>query len=502
MAVDQELAGPRTYGNWIRPRSPGLAGLGTLGTVILFVGAIVAIFCFMAGQFTAGLIVLAATAVLVGLGAWRDKHGMSVLERTAERTAWWRRRGAKHSAYRSGVVSRHPWGTCQLPGILAKTNLVETGDATKARFAIIEAPAQATYTVVLGCAPDGTQLVDSQDVDRMVAAWGQFLAVLTGEPGIAAVSVTVESVPDTGLKLRARIENEIAPGAAPFAADVMRQVAATRPLGASRLQAFVAITWNAATRKGGRKRAAAEMAKELASRVPALVTSLETTGAGVVHCCTAQELCEMVRVAYDPAVGTLMEEAAMTGQTPIIRWSDAGPVAATERWDSYQHDSGISTTWMMTGAPRGLVQSGVLAALLAPHPAIWRKRVTLLYRPIDPALAAVLVEADRRDAEFAATATVRPSARDLTRVTAARATATEEAGGAGLVNFGLLATATWRPGDEPRDVVAAMDTLSAMSRIQLRPCYGMQQTAFAVGLPLGMQLEKFLSVSAEIGVRL
>ena len=37
----------------------------------------------------------------------------------------------------------------------------------------------------------------------------------------------------------------------------------------------------------------------------------------------------------------------------------------------------------MTQAPRGLVQSGVLARLLAPHRDIARKRVTLLYRPID-----------------------------------------------------------------------------------------------------------------------
>ena len=502
MTTENDPMEPRTYGNWIRPRSPGLAGLGTIGTVLLFIGAIVAIICFMRTSFAWGLGVLGATGLLLAMGVWKDKHGISVLERMGERMAWWRRSRGKHTWYRSGTVSRIPWGTCQLPGILARTTLRESDDAFGQRFAVIEAPSQSTYTAVLTCSPEGTQLVDGFDIDRRVAAWGQFLAIVGSEPGIAGLSVTIEGAPDTGMRLSKRVEDRISRDAPPFATDVIRQVVSMQPEGSSQVQAYVAITWNAATRKGGRRRDADTVTRELAARLPVLAQTLEMTGAGAVRNCTAQDICEFTRIAYDPAVASLIEEGVMTGQTAAIRWPDTGPAATEETWDTYRHDSGVSTTWMMTGAPRGLIQSGVLSALLTPNRKIWRKRVTLLFRPIDPAVAAVLVEADRREAEFAATSSVRPSARDITRVKAARATANEEAGGAGLVNFGLLATATWRPSDEARDVVAAMDSAAAISRVQLRPCYGMQQTAFAACLPLGMQLERFLSLSAEIGSKL
>ena len=54
----------------------------------------------------------------------------------------------------------------------------------------------------------------------------------------------------------------------------------------------------------------------------------------------------------------------------------------------------------MTQAPRGEVSSSVLQRLLRPHGDVDRKRVTLLYRPIDSARAARIVEQDKRNADF------------------------------------------------------------------------------------------------------
>src|SRR5690606_40762173 len=68
----------------------------------------------------------------------------------------------------------------------------------------------------------------------------------------------------------------------------------------------------------------------------------------------------------------------------------------------------------------------IFARLLAPHGDIARKRVTLLYRPIDAARAASIVEADLRAAEFRLTASDKPTARDAVATRAARATANEE----------------------------------------------------------------------------
>ena len=68
--------------------------------------------------------------------------------------------------------------------------------------------------------------------------------------------------------------------------------------------------------------------------------------------------------------------------------------------------------------------------------------MTLLYRPIDPARAAALVETDLNAAQFIASASHRPTARSIVATRSAQATANEEASGAGLVNFGMLVTAT------------------------------------------------------------
>jgi hypothetical protein len=53
----------------------------------------------------------------------------------------------------------------------------------------------------------------------------------------------------------------------------------------------------------------------------------------------------------------------------------------------------------MSQAPRGEVRENVLARLIAPHGDIARKRVTLLYRVIDPGEAARIVERDLHNAD-------------------------------------------------------------------------------------------------------
>ena len=205
----------------------------------------------------------------------------------------------------------------------------------------------------------------------------------------------------------------------------------------------------------------------------------------------------MVRVAYDPAAATLIEDAHAEGESPELSWAEVGPTAAEATWEGYRHDSAYSMTWAMTSAPRGNVQSGVLARLLMPHRDIARKRVTLLYRPIDPARAAALVEADLRAAEFRQTATSKPAARDMLAVRAAAATASEEASGAGLVNFGMLVTATVLDGQDGADARAAIDNLASGARLRLRPVYGSQDSAFAAALPLGLVLTKHVKIPAE-----
>ncbi|KAB1637909.1 SCO6880 family protein [Pseudoclavibacter terrae] len=492
----------RTYGNWRKPTSAGLLGLGSVGTALLLGGLVLVVVAVMISGIIAALIVATAIGVSLLLLVVRDAHGKNALSRIGARSGWALSRAKGEASYRSGPIGRVPWATYQLPGIAAPTRLSEHSDSHGRPFALLLTPAVGSYTVVFGTEPDGAALVDQEQIDSWVAEWGHWLSSLGDEQGIEAASVTIETAPDSGTRLRREVAMNIDPNAPAFARAVLEETVADYPEGSSTVKAFVALTFQSSLRTGARRRAPDEMARELAARLPGLTAGLQATGAGAAQPLTAQEVCEIVRVAYDPAVAVLIDEAHATGETPELSWSDVGPAAARASWGGYRHDSAYSTTWAMTVAPRGSVQSSVLARLLAPHRDIARKRVTLLYRPIDAARAAALVEADLSAAQFRQTSSSKPAARDTLAVRAAAATASEEASGAGLVNFGALVTATVLDAEHELDARAAVDNLAATARLRLRPVYGSQDSAFAAALPLGLVLSKHLRVPSELREKL
>lgn len=499
MAAAEASRGPRTYGNWQRPTSRGILGFGSVGTVLLLAATIAVVATFMVTSNLLDTVILAAVlgAVLLAV-LTKDAHGRNALARGGGRLAWWSARSGGTNVYRSGPLGRALWGTYQLPGIAAPTRLSEHQDSYGRRFALVHTPATGSFAVVIGTEPDGAALVDVEQVDVWVADWGHWLSNLGDEPGIEAASVTVETAPDSGTRLRREVAMNADPDAPAFAQAMLREVVTDYPTGSSTVKAYVTITFAARPRPGAAKRSAEEMGRELAARLPGLTGDLQATGAGAAHPLSAQELCEVIRIAYDPAAANLIDEAHAAGEIPELRWPDVGPSAAQASWSGYRHDSAYSSTWAMSSAPRGVVQSGVLARLLAPHRDIARKRVTIVYRPIDAAKAAALVEADLRTTEFRATSTSKPAARDSRAVRAAAATAAEEASGAGLVQFGMLITATVDDLRKAPDARAAVENLSATARLRVRPVYGSQDSAFAAALPLGLVLPKHVRVPAEL----
>ncbi|MGC5225143.1 SCO6880 family protein [Micromonospora sp. DT81.3] len=499
-AMHPQASGPaqRSYGNWTKPKTAGLLGLSALGTAILFVGAGFSVIVTMASNILNGVITAVIFGIFLLTVAAKNKHGQSLLQRATTRVGWMFTKARGAHIYRSGPLGRAEWGTAQLPGLAAGSRLTEWRDSYNRPFALVQVPSTSDYTVVIGTEPDGAALVDREQIDVWVAEWGAWLASLGDEPGIEAVSVTIETAPDSGTRLRREVTSRIDPTAPAFARELLHSLVDKYPAGSATIKAFVAITFNAAARTGGRKRTADEMGRELASRLPGITQSLSATGAGATRPIDAQELCEVIRIAYDPAAARLIDEANAAGEPPELYWPEVGPTAHQAGWDTYRHDSALSVTWMMSSAPRGNVPSSVLSRLLAPHRDVARKRVTLLYRPIDAAKAAALVEADVRAASFNLNSSNKPTARNMTAARAAAATAAEEASGAGLVNFGMLVTATVTDASQEADAKAAIDNLSATARIRLRVVHGSQDSAFAAALPLGLVLPKHLQVPAEL----
>ena len=99
----------------------------------------------------------------------------------------------------------------------------------------------------------------------------------------------------------------------------------------------------------------------------------------------AQRLCEIVHAAYNPGRRSCSRKRAPPASPPTCAGSDVGPERRRGRGDQATGTTGArSITWAMTPAPRGEVRENVLARLIAPHPDIARKRVTLLYRHDQP----------------------------------------------------------------------------------------------------------------------
>jgi hypothetical protein len=475
----------RTYGNWRKPTSPGIGSLGLAGTII-FLGGIALTVIAMMISLAAGVVMLVLVAAAVAPLFFRDRYGRTMLQRMTARLAWERGRAQGQHIYRSGPLSKIGMRSFRLPGLASAIAVHEATDGYGRPFGLIEVPATGHFSAVFECGADGAALVDPDQVDTWVAYWGAWLASLAHEPSLVAAAVSIESAPDPGTRLANEVRNQLKPTAPPLAQEVLQQIVRQYPPGSAQISARVCVTYSAMPHTGTRRRDRNEMAREIGTRLPGLCARLGMTGAGEARPMTERQIAEMVRVAYDPSVHSLIEASHDVGGSGLT-WADAGPVMAQESIGHYLHDSAASISWGMSDAPRGEVLSGVLTGLLAPHHDIARKRVTIHYRPHDPASSAQLVERDRRDAAFRLGGP-KPAARDMVNHAAAEQSAREEAKGAGLVRFAMLVTATVEsPADLPA-AAAAMDVLAPPARIQLRRMYGSQATAFAAALPIGIVL--------------
>lgn len=504
---------PRTYGNWRKPTSPGLPRLGLIGTVVALGGLVVVMFV----QLAAGLLPAAAAALvvlllLVPLG-YRNRSGRNGWQVLTANVMWAAGRRRRQHVYLSGLAGPFAFGTTRLPGLLAQSQLLAAQNSYGELFALIAVPAARHYTVVLRCDPEGSQLVDAETVDGWVSMHGRWLAALGHEPGLVACAVTIETAPDPGSRLAAEVSTLLVDGAPELSRKVLTEAVATYPTGSAAVSARVALTFTA-TRPGAqereglglrrrttsaapesRVRSAEQMATVIGQRLPGLLHSLRSTGAGAARAMTPGEVAEMVRVAYDPSASAAVEQIRAAGGDPAVSWDNAGPTGQLEAWDSLRHDSAASITWQMIEPPASAVQSRVLERLLAADEHVDRKRVTLVYRPHHPASAAAIAHGDVRTAlGHAGAGRGETRAAESLTVQATRQSSTEVAGGAGLTRFSVLVTAT--VADPSRLGVAAevVSQLGPASQVQLRRCYFAQSASFAAGLGVGVILPKHIAV--------
>lgn len=484
------------YGNL---RAPGLPGLGRLSfgaSIFLVFAAVILMILGLVNIVAAGVWAVLAVAIAAPAAfPTKDSYGRYELLGRRWKATMLRRSGK--AELEQGLTGRVPDGQCRLPGVAAATQLSSHVDMHGRPFALIHWPHGNLYSVVIACAPAGFAGLDRDVKDNMVAHWAAWIGQLNTVEEIVGAAVVVETVPDSGQRLdramdRGRAEDSAVP---PFARLVEDQLRSTLRVGSPTTGCWLTLTLTARAMDSdqGAVRSREDMADQIGDLIPGWTSSLAQTGAGTAtRACTAQEVVDFTRVAFDPSVANDVEEARLAaaagdGDGTGLVWEQAGPISHHLESETYLHESTFSRTWQMRTPPRGVFFAETLQAMLSPHRDIPRKRVTQLFRPETPETSATAADADVRKATFKATQGSRVKAGAKSELRSAEVTADQEAQGSPLVRVGMLITVS--TGDEAslrRASRAVKSGLAAQARIGLRIPRGSQDMAFLTGLPLGL----------------
>lgn len=482
-----ESKGPRMYSGWRKTRGLGLFGLGMTGTFIVIACLIVPLILISINILVA-LIVLIPCGIVVGFLVTRV-DGVPLGNLLAQRLQWWWGGVRGYHSLRSGVVLDHPraW---QLPGVLASTSLLAVEDVAGGNFGLVWDQRSGMMTATLKCTAASTGLADPREAEEWINSWHEWLASLGYLPIVSHVAVTVDTAPEPGSTLADNVYARLDPHAPEDAKTLMQELVWRSPAAAADVDTRVSITFNPA-RGDASLRSLEEQTAEISRVLHGLEVALSRCGVGVMGRASDHELAGIMRMAFDPVtrgdINRILDGS--TGSVnDLLEWGSSGPVSAEESWDKYQHDSGISVSWVWHEAPRQSVPSDVLSRILAPGN--YPKRVTLLYRPLSAGGASQILESQVNAAAFRqhwrAKQKRDETARDRADRDLALRAAREEAEGAGLVNVSLYATVTVTSSDDLSAAVSDMEARADQSKIQLRKLYASQSVGFAVTLPAGI----------------
>lgn len=322
--------------------------------------------------------------------------------------------------------SRPRRSIARLPQISAALSISDHSSAGGHRFALVNAAATGHYTVLL--AADGS-------LDRWAELFA-YPAISMGAdaPDVVAVTAIVDTFPDTTDAYRQWVfpdgHHRIDP------ADVG-------------VRAHVAITF--AAQSDTTRNDPAEMGVEVGKRLPVLIGSLSAAGIDATPL-TSTQVTDVASSAYNEVADA------------DIAFTDIGPTDTTHRVrDVFCHDGFLSSSWVIS--PH-VLDERVLAELVAPDPAIPRKRVAITYR--STRLAATIADDD-------------PAALLLTT---------------NLEQFGAILTVTEPLGRRP-STEALRARLPLFARLGIRKGFDRNAELFAAGIGVGVLLPEHGEISDD-----
>jgi hypothetical protein len=478
---NEHRAEPRLYGHWRPERGWGVGSLSTAQTVVVFAAVLAPL--LLASFAPRAAVALGLPAAVAVLAVTVRVGGSTAAEALTRRLRFANGRAKGWTELSGGVITEHP-RSHDLPGPLAPLVALETDDGRGGRQGLILDRHTGTLSAVLRCAPAGLDLADRASADEWVACWGSWLADLGHRPAIRHIAVTVDNAGASPMHMD-YVRSRISPSAPPVARQLMEELVALTPSTSAQTDTRVTITLDP-SRSAPRPTDLLGSVAEVTRWLPGLEAGLTSCGVGVLGRESASGLTARVRSAFDPV--SRDDIARQNAANQLRHWAQAGPVAATETWDAYRHDSGISVSWALLEAPRQAVSSRVLVPLLAPGP--YPRRVSLLYLPYPADQAAARVESEINAGQMRK-AWSQKTRRDETQRERddhdrAVAAAREEAEGAGVGRLTIYVTTTVTdPGQLP-SAVADVEQRAGAAKLRLRRMWGAQQAGFAASLGLGL----------------
>jgi len=494
----------RRYGGW-QPEKSGFVGRLSAAGFVFTAAAVVLLLVplYVASPSAFGLTGPVAAVLLVL--AYARVGGLAADEWLVLAVRHAANRARRRNLFASGVFapadpadpeSRQPM---DLPGPLAALQILAAPTLAGATAAVVHAPYEATYTVVLPISHPGLALAEVDRADRRVSGWGAVLAGLCVEGGpIVRLAVTQRCAPDDGTALAAWTAEHTAPDAPPAALAALAELAGTAGSAASSRQTYLAVSLSAPRARtaikgagGGPAGAAAVLLRQVAALLPALAAADLTVGEPL----TPRALAEVIRTGYDPHATAALAARRAGGPAGLpagVAPELAGPAAAVNGWAAYTHDGATSVTYQVRGWPRSEVYASVLAPLLKPAVTA-RRSFTLLYEPLGPRRAERELSVERtkglmRRALRAQTGRVE-SADDELSLAQARAQDRARAAGHGIFRFTALASVTVTDPDGLDAGCAELEADAAAAKVELRRMWGAQDVGFAAAaLPLGQGL--------------
>ena len=461
------MASNTTYGDWMRPMPGGIRNIG----IPLTIAGMGVLTCTLLVSMAS---VVAAIAILVvGMGvilvlAIRDREHRNMVDRAVEKRTWMAAQRTGANLYRSGLLAPIDGGKAMLPGILSRVGLTSALDGLGGEFCLVRHAHTGEYSLLLSCQPQGASLADDDVEDSYVASWAGLMESLASETGVTQLAVTVDTAPDSGVRFRRTLSKRIVEDAPELAARAMAQIMDQYAAGGASNDVTLTLTFRY-TDRDGRYLEAGEAARRISLLLPSIREQIAQAGGGAARALGMEEITRMVRVAYDPAAQETIEESA--------------------------HESGLSRTWEMVDPPQSNVTADTLTRLLSPLADCDRKRVTVLYRMLPPDKTMFMAEQNRQKAANQVSQEKRATVRSMSQIGKANRQAVETNQGAVMVFFGMLVTVTVSRGEQESQRLEAasraVEQAAGGAKIDLRPCYGAQDTGFAASLPLGLNVRSY-----------